>query len=384
MKKANIFKFLFRFRKKYHSLNKVTLSQKSLIKNHKNLQSINQNIKVCPVIKGNAYGHGLKLLAPVFDKLNTPFLIVDSLYEAYELYKIKSKTPILIMGYTDPSNFSVKPLDFHLCVFDLQTARSLNKYQPGCKIHIFVDTGMNREGVRLEDFLSFMRQIKKLKNLKVVGLCSHFADIDNKKSQKFTRKQIKKYKKALAIMQSLGINPKWRHISASGGIGKVEDDTFNMIRAGKAHYGVYPKGIDKKTQKKLSLTPVLEFSTTLALIKKTKKGEYVGYDLSFRAAKDTTIGVLPAGYYEGVDRRLSNKGFVKIRNTFCPIIGRVSMNMTTVDISKVKNPKIGERVVIYSANPKDKNSITNSAKVAKTIEYEIIAKISSTARRELV
>ncbi|HAZ73089.1 MAG TPA: alanine racemase [Candidatus Pacebacteria bacterium] len=368
----------------YQNLNKILLSKEALTQNHKNLQDFHQNAKVCPVLKSNAYGHGLKQLAPIFDSMHCEFLIVDSLFEAYELYKMRVKTPILIMGYTDPENFKLKRLPFSIAIFDLELAKILNEYQRGCKVHVFVDTGMSREGVNLEDLENFLMELKKLKNLNITGLCSHLADADNPNSQDFVKEQIKQYKKALQIMNKQQIFPEWRHISASGGAFKVKNQTFNMIRAGIAHYGISPLVKSDPYKNKISLQPVLEFSSTLVQIKKIKKDAVVGYGCTFKARADKVLALLPAGYYEGVDKRLSNKGLVKIRDQYFPIVGRVSMNMTSIDISKLKDPQIGEKVIIYSSNKPDKNSISNAALKAKTIPYDLLVHLAESVKRVLI
>lgn len=376
--------FHFLQKRSYQNLNKISISRSVLLENHQKIQALHQEAQVCPVLKSNAYGHGLKQVASIFDEIGSPFLIVDSLFEAYELYKLKIKTPILIMGYTDPENFKIKKLPFEIVVFDLQLARILNQYQKKCRIHLFIDTGMNREGVKIEDFSQFLSAILKLKNLQVVGLCSHFADADNPSSLKFTDQQIEVYKKALEIMKQFGINPKWKHASASGGAFKIKDKTFNMLRVGLAHYGINPLTEKDADKQKIALKPALEFSSTLIQIKTLTKGDFVGYNCTFKAKKNMVMGLLPAGYYDGVDRRLSNIGCVKIRSGFFPIIGRVSMNMTAIDISKLKNPKIGEKVIIYSADVVDKNSIVKNAELVKTIPYEFLIHLAESVKRIVV
>lgn len=371
-------------RKTYRHLNVVTVSSAAVAYNHAALEKLHPNVQICPVLKSNAYGHGLSQVAPIFDSLHPEFLIVDSLYEAYVLYKRKVKTPILIMGYTAPENFTVKHLPFHVAIFDLETARTLNKHQRGCNVHIFIDTGMHREGVCLEELPSFLDALSSMKNLNIVGLCSHFADADNPKDDTFLKKQIEVYKHAYAFLKERGIDPKWRHISASGGTYKVFDPVFTMIRAGIAEYGISPLEKKDKADKRLRLHPALQFETTLAQIKTIHPGEKVGYSCTYTAKTSRRIGLLPAGYYDGVDRRLSNCGYVKIRDTFCPIIGRISMNMTSIDISKVNHPKVGEKVIIYSRNPKDKNSISHAAQTAKTIPYDLLVRIAESVQRRVL
>lgn len=371
------------FKKSYKHLNKIRLSKKALFYNHQVLQKSHPEAKVCPVLKSNAYGHGLRNLAPIFDSMNCPFLIVDSLFEAYTLYKLNVKTPILIIGYTNPSNFTVKKLPFNIAIFDLETAIFLNKHQPKCNIHLFIDTGMSREGILVRDLPKFIKMLKKLKNLNIVGLCSHFADADNSENYKFTDSQVGEYKKAVEILNINGIYPIWKHISASAGAAKLVSDDFNMIRAGLSHYGINPLEKKDKYRNKIILQPVFEFVSTLVQIKKIPKGKFVGYNCTFSTNRDTVLGLLPAGYYEGIDRRLSNKGVVKIRNQYFPIVGRVSMNMTIIDITKLKRPKVGENVVVYSSKNEDKNLVSNTASLVGTIPYEILVNTAESVYREI-
>ncbi|MFZ2026515.1 MAG: alanine racemase [Microgenomates group bacterium] len=368
----------------YVPLNSVVIFQNALKHNHFELQKRHPHAAICPVLKSNAYGHGLLPTARIFDRMKLPFLVVDSLYEAYELYKIGVKTPILITGYTAPQNFILKPVPFHVAVFDIDLARTLNEYQPGCNVHIFIDSGMSREGITVSDLPAFLEELKILKNLKVVGLCSHLADADNPQSTAHMNSQIDTFKQAYAIVKEYGFDPKWRHISASGGAFKIMDETFTMLRVGLAHYGISPLEETDPHKNAVSLMPALEFHSTLAQIKKIPKGAVVGYGCTYTASSDMTVGLLPAGYYEGVDRRLSSKGFVKIREHMCPIIGRVSMNMTTIDITGLKNPTVGEKVVVYSSYPKDRNSLVNTAKIAETIPYDLLVHLAESVKRVVI
>lgn len=373
------------FKKKYYShLNTVIISQEALLANHASLQKSHPNIAICPVLKSNAYGHGLKAVTPLFDQMNCPFLIVDSLFEAYELHKLKVKSPILIMGYTSPTNFTVKKVPFHVAVFDIELAKTLNAFQLGCNVHIFIDTGMSREGISIKELPLFLRELKKLKKINVVGLCSHFADADNPSSQKYTTQQIAQFKKGLRIMEENGFSPYWKHISASSGAFKMYDKTFNMVRAGLAHYGVSPLTNSDISVNKISLIPALEFHSTLAQVKKIQKGTSVGYGCTYTSKDNRTLGLIPAGYYEGIDRRLSNNGFVKIRGKFFPFVGRISMNMSVVDITDLDDPEIGESVIVYSSNPMDKNSLVNAAKIAETIPYDLMVHLAESVKRIVI
>src|SRR5581483_5638239 len=137
-------------KRKSYPLNKIYLSQKNLFHNYKYLTSLDPKIQIAPVLKSNAYGHGIELMGQVLDRVGVPFLCVDSLFEAYQLKKVGVKTPILIMGYMDPQSLMIKHLPFSYAVYDLALAKAINDYQKGAEVHIFVDTGMHREGVGIE------------------------------------------------------------------------------------------------------------------------------------------------------------------------------------------------------------------------------------------
>jgi alanine racemase len=357
--------------------------------NHQLLQQIYGNLPIAPVLKSNAYGHGLTLAARIFDKLRPPFLVVDSLYEAYELKKLRLKTPILIMGYTHHCNLLRKQLPFHWAVFDLETAKALNRSQRQCQIHLFVDTGMHREGVPfslLDDFLSELRQMP---NLQIAGLCSHFADADGMgpKADEHTKQQIKTFRQAVQTLQKHGHDPVWRHITASAGtLKKLAHRDCTMARVGLASYGISPLVDHKKTESGMAkkLQPALQFTSTIALIKHLEKGAWIGYGASFTAKRQMKIALLPIGYYEGIDRRLSNTGSVYVRGVRCQVIGRVSMNMTSIDVTEVKEVEVGDQVEVFGTDLARENTITASANVAQTIAYELLVHLASSVRRKLV
>jgi alanine racemase len=374
-------KMLFAFsQKRYKTLNTISVSRKALEKNYYLLQAIHPEAFICPVLKSNAYGHGLTLVAPIFDALHPSFLVVDSLYEAYELSKLRIKTPILILGYTNPENLAIKKLSFHFAVYEETLVDALARHQPHAQVHIFVDTGMSREGVQLAQLKMFVQRIKS-NNLKIVGLASHFADADNPKSDMHWKSQLAAFKQALQILREEGVEPQYKHIAASAGSLKMHDPDMNMIRAGLISYGISPLAASDKVKAPSGLQQALCFTSTLVQIKTIPKGTKVGYNGTFTAKKEMKIGIVAAGYYEGVDRRLSNVGMVHIRNVDCPIVGRVSMNMTTIDLTACPNATVGDVVEIYSSNNKAATWLLTQATKAKTIPYELLVHLAATVRR---
>lgn len=365
------------FKKGYQVLNLIEVSKNNLTHNFKYLSSF--KMKVAPVVKSNGYGHGITNVAKILDRQNAPFFCVDSLYEAYQLLRAKIKTPILITGYTNPQNLAVKKLPFSYAVYIVDLLEVISKYQPNSGVHIFVDTGMRREGVTIEALPKFLETVKKYPNIQVSGIMSHLASTRGSDDLIF-KSQIKNFKKALNIFKKYKIKPKWVHIAASGGLinsetRKIISQISNLCRAGLALYGL---GNDP------NLKPALKLITHIAQIKTLKRGKTTGYDGTFKAKKDLTIGILPMGYNDGIDRRLSNKGMVTVNGVNCPIIGRVSMNITTVDLSRMINPQVGQEVVVFSDNPADPNCMERAAQICKTIPYDILVGLATSTKRVVI
>ncbi len=355
------------FKRSYKPLNTVEISKKNIIHNCKYLCSINKKVKIAPVLKSNAYGHGIVQIAKLLEKTNPPFFCVDSLYEAYELTNNGITTQILVMGFIDPKSLETKKLPYSFAVFNKEQIDVLAQFQPHAKIHIFIDTGMHREGVDLLELDEFVKYIRKT-SLYIEGVMSHFAESENPKNP-LTKAQLNKFR---SVINSA--NPDWIHISNSGGI--LNNYALgNMGRAGIALYGISPGFPDPK------LKPALQLKTHIAQIKTIKKGESVGYSYTFTSKKDMKIAILPLGYNDGVDRRLSNKGFATIGRVECKILGRISMNITTIDVTNVKNPKTGDEVVVFSNDPGMKNSIKNAAKICGTIPYDLLVGLHPSTKR---
>jgi len=365
-------------KKTYYPLNIIEISKKRLVDNYRYLSSVNRNIKVAPVLKSNAYGHGIIEVGKILDQLNPVFFCVDSIYEAYQLFNAKIKTPILITGFVDPENLRVKKLPFSYAVFDLKQFRGILKNQPQASVHLFVDTGMHREGLRVDEVESFIKELSSEEKQRVVGLMSHLAFSEEPENID-TKKQIVQFKLAIKILKKYSIFPNFIHFGNSSGLlnnRKLGLSFTNVSRTGLALYGI-------SSIKNTGLKPVLQLITHVIQIKKIKKGEKVGYDFTYEAKEDGSVAVLPIGYNDGVERRLSDKGIVLIKNNPCPIIGRVSMNLCVVDVTAVKNIKIGDRVIVFSNN-EDENNVVNSAKMTNKISYEILVNLDRSTKRKVI
>lgn len=373
---------------KYQTLNEIIIDSSALINNYNYFQKLNPDYKICPVLKSNAYGHGLSLIAQTVDtKLKTPYIMVDSLYEAYELSKQKIKTPIMIMGYTDPQNYAIwKKLPFTFTVYDIHSLQALNQYQPRAKIHIKLDTGMCRLGIQKDDIYPFISALKNCQNLQIEGIYSHLSQADDPQKTTFTNNQIKLFKEMVSIFEKAGFNFKYKHISATSGASTIKDPYFNLIRLGLGFYGYSPFGFhttEGRIQRSL-LKPALTFTSRLALIKQIHAGNQVSYGGTYTAKQDEIIGILTAGYNEGISRDLSNRASFLLQNTKCPIVGNVSMNMTTIKIPRTINVNIGDKVTIISPNINDSNSIYKLSSVLNTIPYTLLTGLHSSIRRNII
>lgn len=338
--------------------------------------SLNGNIKIAPVLKSNAYGHGLVEVGKILDKQKAPFFCVNSLEEAMELYHAKITTPVLIMGHVNPQSLKkIKKPSFSYAIHSIEIAKLIAKLQPRATFHLFVDTGMHREGIPIEDLKNVIVSLPNKLKKRIVGLMSHLAQAA-KPNDPSTKKQIKNFEKAKIILKVYGITPIWIHLSASSGM--LNFRVGNVARVGLALYGIDPADNNKK------LKPSLKLITKLVQMKQLKKGDKVGYDFTYTSLRSRISGLLPIGYNDGFDRRLSNKGFVLINNVKCSIIGKISMNLSMIDISKIKSPKIGLEVVIFSENPKDPNSIQNAAKFCQTTAYDLLVRLNPSIIRRVV
>jgi alanine racemase len=410
------------FRREYQSLNVIEVNSEALMHNFRLVQNAHPEALVAPVLKSNAYGHGLRLIGKwASEMLRPPFLCVDSLYEAYELQKAGIRTPSLVLGYTFPQNFkTIRRLTaIHLPVFDMETAQILNRHQPGVQVHLKIDTGMHRLGLLPDQINEAIRQLKTLRHLTVVGIYSHLSQADNPNRPNTTKNQVTLFKNVIRQFEAAGFLFKWKHISASAAAlptvapsthanpNFINDPEFNLVRCGLALYGYSPFSSDSKTVKvarRLSLQPTFDTSnvkllqpaltliTHIAQIKEIGKGSQVSYGGTFTSKKRMKIGVLPIGYYDGLNRKLSNKGIVSVEEkksssvTRHPsnILGRICMNMCMIDLSNFPKAQVGDEVEVISAIPNAPNSVEAIATLCDTVPYEaLLSNLSETTRRVL-
>lgn len=364
----------------YEPLIEVCILRESLLHNLEVFRKLSPKIQVVPVLKGNAYGHGLVEVGRIMDEVGAPFIVVDSLYEAHVLRKAGIRSKLLVIGYTAAEN--IPTCELNNVAFTLtgiehvrETCVALRKKT---SFHVKVDTGMHRQGLLLSDIPGAVSLLKDCRYANVEGVCSHLGDADEIDGGR-TPSQIEAWHRAVVKLEEAFPDMKYRHLSNTAGAAYVETLKANVLRLGIGLYGVNPSPLLK-----LSLKPALEMRTRIASIRTIEAGESVGYNATFTATKPMRSATVPVGYYEGVDRRLSNQGSFLVQGKSCPIIGRVSMNITTIDVSDLPKAKAGDEVIVISASAEDPNSVENIARVCGTIPYEILVHIPPHLRRVVV
>ncbi len=385
---------------KYHN-SWIEISKRNLIHNVKlHRRLLAKNVKLISVVKSNAYGHGIFLVSQVLDQMKeVDMLATVNLEEAILLRKKGIKKPILVLSYygigesqeefTKQIKFAIRH-DISLMTYDLKKIKLFNKIalslKKKLKIHIKVETGMARIGVPCSEALTFIKEVKKIIGIDLVGLASHFATTEES-NQYFARFQIKNFKELILKLEKNNIFIPIKHIAASAAITLSSKNHFDAVRLGVSMYGLWPSIENKKFVHKkypnFQLKPVLSWKTKIFQIKILAPDTPVGYGCSYRTTTTVKMALIPVGYFEGLDRGFSNQGLVLIANKLCPIIGRVCMNITMIDVSKLKKVQVGDEVTLIGGSNKLIKADNLALKI-DTINYELVSRLNSEIYRKLI
>lgn len=364
----------------FEPLVRVVISSDALRHNLHAYQRKYQGLDFAPVLKANAYGHGLVQVGKIVDQEDIPFIMVDSYYEAFVLRREGISKKLLLLGYHTPEQVLKKPLkDVSIGITSLdQLKKFVAVLRRAQNFHLKIDTGMNRQGLVLNEFSAAIKLIQSNSFFVLEGLATHFAEADGP-SMKFTDHQIAVWNDAVNVFSAQFKTLRFIHAGASAGASHSKKFAANVNRLG---IGLY--GFNTSPYEQLHLKPALELYTVLSGIKEVSVGQKVGYGTTYEVKTPSRLATIPVGYYEGVDRRLSNIGSVMVQGVACPIVGRVSMNITTIDVSAVPTPQLDDEVKVISANPHDTNSIDHWARVCHTIPYELLVHIPGHLRRVVI
>lgn len=336
---------------------------------------IGPNKLLIPIVKSNAYGHGLVEVSKFIIQTKTADKLgVVSGAEALELRHNKITAPLLILSFwTQSQALALQSTKTEFVVYNFRQIKDLAKLKKQIKIHLKIDTGNNRLGFYPDQIKAVVRKIRQYKNLNITGVFTHYANSEEDNS--YTRKQTERLINVKNDLEKMGIKALY-HASSSAAVLSNPQNLFDGLRLGISLYGLWPSDFSKiqaaQNYPKLNIKPALTWNAKIIALKTVSAGDFIGYGCSYLARKTMKIAVLPIGYYDGYDRKFSNCGTVLIHNKLCPVVGRVCMNLIMIDVSKVKNIKLNTSVIIFG----NKLPVEELAQKINTLNYEIIARIN--------
>ncbi len=343
------------------------------------------------VVKGNAYGHGLVETALAVERFAVK-LCVYSVEEALELRDGGITAPILILGPIPPSRLvEAIVAKAEIALWDTKgyvrdVAAAARREQTRAKIHVKLNTGLNRLGLSPGDLPDAIELYGSISDLEIAGVFSHLASAEELDSP-FTMQQLDRFTTAYAhaepTLASIGAAP-IRHIAASAAAMLWPQTRLDMARFGIALYGLWPSAQTRAAMNGdgLGLWPALSYESKLIVVREIEAGEPVGYGNTFHAPRRMRVGVVPLGYADGVPRALSNKGAVAIDGARCAIIGRVAMNMFFVDLTHAPGAAVGSTVMLIGRDGTIEVTADDWGAWCDTINYEIVTRLPSTLTRE--
>ena len=357
----------------------INLSQ--FKKNIKNIKNILNGKKLLNIVKADAYGHGIVEISKASDKFGADVLGVATVDEGIKIRENGVKLPIIVLfqHFKSDSNL-ICEYNLNPIISNDECLEHYNKYleknNSKLKLYIKIDTGLNRMGVKPENALDLAKKVMSYRTLILEGVSTHYAaaDMNDNYSIEFTNNQIKIFNEVLNNLKSNDINVNNIHTANSAALISYKNTYFDMVRAGIILYGYTYNDIYNFSD----IRPILNLKSKVCMIRNIKKGESVSYGMTFISNKDTKIALIPMGYANGISRRLSNNWEVKINNKYYPLIGKICMDMTIIDIGS-DNIKVGDDVLIFGDD--DKINAYSLSKKISTIPHEVLVNIGDSVKR---
>lgn len=349
---------------------------------------VGEKIKYMAIVKADAYGHGAVECARKLEREGIDWFGVALPEEGLELRNAGITKLILCLGgfWNGQENLLLNH-QLTPVIYQIEKADQFNRAAKSAgmvaDIHVKIDTGMGRIGIRFDEVQDFVQKLKEFNNLRVEGIMTHFAAADNLRENDFTELQIERFYQAVKIFEENGFRPIYKDLANSPGAVAHENSRANLVRLGGVLYGlggdVLPKEIEKP-----ELKPVLSLRTKITHLKKVPKGETLGYSRTFRTEKDSLIATIPIGYQDGYCRSLTNIGRAIVNGKFAKIVGRVSMDWTILDVTDIPDVKLDDEVILIGENNNLQISAEELAEKTGTISYEITCGISRRVTRRYV
>jgi len=352
---------------------------------------VGSTARVMAVVKANAYGHGAVECARRLAAEGADWFGVALPEEAIELRNTGITQPILCLAGFWPGQAAVciqHKLTTVVYRVDLLEALNHAAAEAGvtADAHVKVDTGMGRLGVRLDQLSEFVEAFKRFPNVRLDGLMTHFAAADDASCQPLTLDQIRRFDDAVAIVREQGYRPSHLHLANSAGIYGHRESWGNMVRPGGVLYGLWRDVLPAKISDP-GFGPVMSLNSRIILLKWVPRGETIGYGCTFEASRRSLIATLPIGYHDGYRRGLSNRAHVIIRGAYAPVVGRISMDLTLIDVTDVAGVGLHDRVTLLGRdqrNPELSIHAEDLARISGTLSYEVTCGISDRVRRAFI
>ena len=337
--------------------------------------------RLAVAVKGAGYGHGLEIAARAFLSGGADWLCVHHVDDVRALRAAGIDAPIQMVGPVLLDDLpEAAALGARILAYNRETVERLAALGVRARLHIKLETGNHRQGVEPAEALDLAARIAAAPHLELEGVSSHFANIEDTTDHSYARGQLIRFEEAVAALRDAGHAVPMRHLSNSAAALLWPDQSFEMVRVGIAAYGLWPS---KEThvaatlvgRGEVGLRPALTWKTRVAQAKDVPSGRFVGYGCTWRTSRQTRIAILPTGYYDGYDRRLSNLAHVLVGGARAPVRGRVCMNITMVDVTDVAGVDVEDEVVLLGAQGTERVSAEQVAEWAGTINYEVVTRI---------
>ncbi|MBI5385391.1 MAG: alanine racemase [Verrucomicrobia bacterium] len=346
---------------------------------------VGPGVKIITVVKADAYGHGLQDIARLLMQSGTDIFGVANLAEAEAIRSVGKGWPILMLGACLPHEVETSVRDDVMPTLSTLAeaklfSKAAQRQHRVVRVHVKVDTGMGRLGVRPEQAVALVRQVAALPGLRVHGLFTHYSAAEDDAA--FSRRQREQFVEVVASLNAAGITPELIHANNSGAVLLERGSVFNTVRPGLLVYGIVPPGKRRvPAELKRHLRPALSWKCRVSLVKGISKGAPLSYGHTFIAPRRMRVATLTAGYGDGYLRASSNRASVLIRGRRCHVLGRVTMDQMIVDVSRVAAVKPGDEAVLVGRQGRDEISATELAAWCGTIPWEVLTAITYRVRR---
>ena len=342
-------------------------------------------VRVMAVVKANAYGHGAARCARRLAAEGADWFGVALPEEGLELRRAGITQPVLSLGgfWEGQERLClgerIVPVVYRLDMIEALD-RAAGEAGTVADVHLKVDTGMGRLGVRYDELGQFADALRPFRNVRVDGVMTHFAAADDPDQNCFTDEQVARFRRAVGLLRERGHNPTFEDLANSAGTFAHPAAWGNMVRPGGVLYGLW-RDILPPAPEAPPLLPVMSLRTRVTLVKRVHPGETLGYGCTFEASRETTVATLPIGYNDGYVRALSNRGRAIVRGQYAPVVGRISMDLTIMDVTDVPGVRSGDTVTLIGAAGGLSVPAEDIARTAGTLSYEITCGISARVPR---